>query len=270
MPKIQPLDLLESHYNTPYRHRHHCVTDAGRAIRDAATHLYRDCALPTVNEQDSGYVHVYWYSPRRTNGRRTAYVLNATFPPGSSPDSKATVTCRGGHPQVPVAEHGQLTLAEMRPRVLEHTNHWKRNDWQPTGFRKQDGPYLITVQADDNAPQSDHTIWRVYRNDRIVTEGKSYGWRRTMRIAEQARNKNARQEKHNQANHSRYLAALRTRLLIHLPGRPTPEGKPATLCGLPFGKKRLRVDGRHGADAKATDANVCAACAEILQQHDPA
>ena len=268
MPKIQPLELLESHYNTPYQHRHHCVTDAGRAIRDAATHLYRDFALPTINEQNSGYVHVYWYTPRRMTGRRPSHILNATFPPGSAPDSKATVTCRSGYPQEAVAEHGQLTLAEMLPLVLEHTGHWKRNDWKPTGFRKQDGTYLITVQAEENTPVKDGTVWRVYRNDRIVADGKCYGWQQTMRIAEKARNEAARQDKHDQANASRYLAALRARP-IHYRGEPKTDGKPATLCGQAIRKKRPRVDGRHGAHAEAPDANVCAACAEIRQRNEP-
>lgn len=269
MPKIQPLDLLDSHYNTPYRHRHRCVTDAGRGIRDAVTHLYRDFAQPTVTENENGYVQVEWYNRRRKDGRTQVHILNATLPPGSAPHDKATVTCRnGGWPQETIAEHGQLTLAEMRPLVLEHTGHWKRNDWQPTGFRKQDGPYLITIQADGNAPKIDYTIWRVYRNDRIVAEGKSYGWRQTMRIAERARNEIARQDKHNQANASRYLAALRARL-IHYRGEPKPDSKPTTLCGQIIRKKRPRVDGRHGADTEAPDANVCPACADIRQRNEP-
>ena len=271
MPKIQPLELLESHYNIPYRHRHRCITDNGRAIRDAVTHLYRDFAQPTVTEHENGYIQVQWFSRRRKDLQPRVHILDATLPPDSAPDGKATVTCRVDRPQVTIAEHGQLTLVEMRPLVLEHSGHWKANDWQPAGFRKKDGPYLITISVDETAPEgiyTNNTVWRVYRHGQIVKEGKSYGWRQTMHIAEKERNEASRQDKHDQANASRYLAAMRVRP-IHYRGESKPDGKPATLCGQTIRKKRPRVDGRHGADAEAPDANICAVCAEIRQCDEP-
>ena len=268
MPKVQPHHLMDTRYNGRTRHR--CVTDAGRAIRDTALQIYRDLAQPNVTEHDNGYVHLYWFTPRHLTGRRPTLMLNAVFPPGSAPDSKATVTRRhvGPTPET-ISELGQLTLEEMRPLVLEHTGRWKANDWQPTGFRKQDGPYLITITADDSTPESGYTVWRVYRHNRIVTEGKCYGWQQTMHIAEKARNQIARREKHNHANNSRYLAALRARP-IHYPDETNPDGKSTTLCGQPIGKTRPSIHGRRGADAKASDANVCAACAEIKHNTAPA
>lgn len=208
----------------------HCLTDGGSRLLEAARSAYRDIAQPSVTEHQDGHVHIYWVTPYRRNTRRPARVLEAVFPPGAAPNDKGTVTCRSLRPGQPITEHGELTLAEMRPLVLELSDHWNRNVWQPTGYRKQDGPYLITVQTASETANTGDTVWRVYRDDRIIKEGTSYGWHNAMRAAEQARNQAAREDKHNRANASRYRAALRSQL-IHYPGEPKPDGGQTTLCG---------------------------------------
>ena len=258
MPKVQPT----SHTISPYwKHHHsHCRTDAGRQLLTAVRDVFRDIAWPSFTEHEDGHIQIYWVTSYRAKRRRPARVLEALFPPGSKPDDTAAVTCRNYRGGQTVTEHGDLTLEQIRPLALELTDHWNRNVWQPSGYRKQDGPYLITVQAKSDTDHSGSMVWRVYRDDRIIREGTGYSWQATMRIAEAARNEAARADKHNRANASRYRATQPHPRPIHYAGEPQPDGRPTTRCGkVCFGGRRrgTRVHGRWGADAEAPGASVC-------------
>lgn len=270
MPKIQSA----SHTNAPYRktHHSHCRTDAGRQLTAAVRKVFRDIALPSVTEHEDGHIQIYWITNHRPKRRRPAQVLEAIFQPGSSPDGTAAVTGRLYRSGVTVTEYGDLTLKQIRPLALELTDRWNRNVWQPSGYRKEDGPYLITVQAISEADHSGKMLWRVYRDDRIIQEGNGYGWQATMRMAEEARNQAAREDKHNQANASRYRATRPHPRPIHYAGEPQPNGRPTTRCGkICVGGRRFgtRVHGSLGWDATAPGAAVCPDCQQLAAAAPP-